>query len=147
MYKRFKKMSAKFKPYIELLEAAGDQPLSDREMEVCIDRMEAVWQMVSMERERVPKESPEFQLIAQQVQESFLDENGRFAPFDDRLIAWTIDLFVRRKLFKEEAKLEEAKERTQNHYRDGKPFSCRRWMLMELDVAKATALGQMRLLS
>lgn len=147
MYKRLPEIPAKFGPFMKLLEVAEDEPLSDREKEVCLERMEAVQLMSSMMENGVPQESSEVQKLSQQIQEPFTDENGLFVPFTNRHFAWTLDQVMQRQLFKDDAELEEAKEETQKYYRDGKPFTCRRWMLMAIDAAKASALGKMRRLS
>ena len=147
MYKRLPEIPAKFGPFMKLLEVAEDEPLSDREKEVCLERIEAVRLMSSMMENGVPQESPEIQKLSKQIQEPFKNEDGLSVPFTNRLFAWTLDQLMQRQLFQDEAELEEAKEETQNYFRDGKPFSCRRWMLMEIDAAKAATLGKMRRLS
>ena len=147
MYKRLPEIPAKFGPFMKLLEVAEDQPLSDREKEVCLERIEAVRLMSSMMENGVPQESPEIQKLSKQIQEPFKNEDGLSVPFTNRLFAWTLDQLMQRQLFQDDAELEEAKEETQNYFRDGKPFSCRRWMLMEIDAAKAATLGKMRRLS
>lgn len=147
MYKRLPEIPAKFGPFMKLLEVAEDEPLSDRENEVCLERMEAVRLMSSMMENGVPQESPEIQKLSKQIQEPFKNEDGLSVPFTNRLFAWTLDQLMQRQLFQDDAELEEAKEETQNYFRDGKPFSCRRWMLMEIDAAKAATLGKMRRLS
>jgi hypothetical protein len=147
MYKRLPEIPAKFEPFMELLEAAEDEPLSDREKEVCLERLEAVRLMTSLTGNGVPHESPEVQKLSKKIQEPFLNEYGLFAPFTDRHFAWTLDQIMRQRLFKNEAELEEAKEQTQIYFRDGKPFTCRRWMLMRIDAAKAATLRKMRMLS
>lgn len=147
MYKRLPEIPAKFGPFMKLLEVAEDEPLSDREKEVCLERMEAVRRMSSMMENGVPQESPEIQKLSKQIQEPFKNEDGLSVPFTNRLFAWTLDQLMQRQLFQDDAELEEAKEETQNYFRDGKPFSCRRWMLMEIDAAKAATLGKMRRLS
>ena len=147
MYKRLPEIPAKFGPFMKLLEVAEDEPLSDREKEVCLERMEAVRLMSSMMENGVPQESPEIQKLSKQIQEPFKNEDGLSVPFTNRLFAWTLDQLMQRQLFQDDAELEEAKEETQNYFRDGKPFSCRRWMLMEIDAAKAVTLGKMRRLS
>lgn len=147
MYKRLPEIPAKFGPFMKLLEVAEDEPLSDREKEVCLERMEAVRLMSSMMENGVPQESPEIQKLSKQIQEPFKNEDGLSVPFTNRLFAWTLDQLMQRQLFQDDAELEEAKEETQNYFRDGKPFSCRRWMLMEIDAAKAATLGKMRRLS
>ena len=147
MYKRLPEIPAKFGPFMKLLEVAEDEPLSDREKEVCLERMEAVRLMSSMMENGVPQDSPEVQKLSKQIQEPFTDENGLSVPFTNRLYAWTLDQLMQRQLFEDEAELEEAKAETQKYFRDGKPFSCRRWMLMEIDAAKAATLGKMKRLS
>lgn len=147
MYKRLPEIPAKFGPFMKLLEVAEDEPLSDREKEVCLERMEAVRLMSSMMENGVPQESPEIQKLSKQIQEPFKNEDGLSVPFTNRLFAWTLDQLMQRQLFQDDAELEEAKEETQNYFRDGKPFTCRRWMLMEIDAAKAATLGKMRRLS
>ena len=147
MYKRLPEIPAKFGPFMKLLEVAEDEPLSDREKEVCLERMEAVRLMSSMMENGVPQESPEIQKLSKQIQEPFKNEDGLSVPFTNRLFAWTLDQLMQRQLFQDDAELEEAKEETQNYFRDGKPFSCRRWMLMEIDAAKAVTLGKMKRLS
>ena len=147
MYKRLPEIPAKFGPFMKLLEVAEDEPLSDREKEVCLERMEAVRRMSSMMENGVPQESPEIQKLSKQIQEPFKNEDGLSVPFTNRLFAWTLDQLMQRQLFQDDAELEEAKEETQNYFRDGKPFSCRRWMLMEIDAAKAVTLGKMKRLS
>ena len=147
MYKRLPEIPAKFGPFMKLLEVAEDQPLSDREKEVCLERIEAVRLMSSMMENGVPQESPEIQKLSKQIQEPFKNEDGLSVPFTNRLYAWTLDQLMQRQLFQDDAELEEAKEETQNYFRDGKPFSCRRWMLMEIDAAKAATLGKMKRLS
>lgn len=147
MYKRLPEIPAKFGPFMKLLEVAEDQPLSDREKEVCLERIEAVRLMSSMMENGVPQESPEIQKLSKQIQEPFKNEDGLSVPFTNRLFAWTLDQLMQRQLFQDDAELEEAKEETQNYFRDGKPFSCRRWMLMEIDAVKAATLGKMRRLS
>ena len=147
MYKRLPEIPAKFGPFMKLLEVAEDEPLSDREKEVCLERMEAVRRMSSMMENGVPQESPEIQKLSKQIQEPFKNEDGLSVPFTNRLFAWTLDQLMQRQLFQDDAELEEAKEETQNYFRDGKPFSCRRWMLMEIDAAKAATLGKMKRLS
>lgn len=147
MYKRLPEIPAKFGPFMKLLEVAEDEPLSDREKEVCLERIEAVRLMSSMMENGVPQESPEIQKLSKQIQEPFKNEDGLSVPFTNRLFAWTLDQLMQRQLFQDDAELEEAKEETQNYFRDGKPFSCRRWMLMEIDAAKAATLGKMRRLS
>ena len=147
MYKRLPEIPAKFGPFMKLLEVAEDQPLSDREKEVCLERIEAVRLMSSMMENGVPQESPEIQKLSKQIQEPFKNEDGLSVPFTNRLFAWTLDQLMQRQLFQDDAELEEAKEETQNYFRDGKPFTCRRWMLMEIDAAKAATLGKMRRLS
>lgn len=147
MYKRLPEIPAKFGPFMKLLEVAEDQPLSDREKEVCLERIEAVRLMSSMMENGVPQESPEIQKLSKQIQEPFKNEDGLSVPFTNRLFAWTLDQLMQRQLFQDDAELEEAKEETQNYFRDGKPFSCRRWMLMEIDAAKAATLGKMKRLS
>ena len=147
MYKRLPEIPAKFGPFMKLLEVAEDQPLSDREKEVCLERIEAVRLMSSMMENGVPQESPEIQKLSKQIQEPFKNEDGLSVPFTNRHFAWTLDQVMQRQLFKDDAEFEEAKEETQKYYRDGKPFTCRRWMLMAIDAAKASALGKMRRLS
>ena len=147
MYKRLPEIPAKFGPFMKLLEVAEDEPLSDREKEVCLERIEAVRLMSSMMENGVPQESPEIQKLSKQIQEPFKNEDGLSVPFTNRLFAWTLDQLMQRQLFQDDAELEEAKEETQNYFRDGKPFTCRRWMLMEIDAAKAATLGKMRRLS
>ena len=147
MYKRLPEIPAKFGPFMKLLEVAEDEPLSDREKEVCLERIEAVRLMSSRMENGVPQESPEIQKLSKQIQEPFKNEDGLSVPFTNRLFAWTLDQLMQRQLFQDDAELEEAKEETQNYFRDGKPFSCRRWMLMEIDAAKAATLGKMRRLS
>ncbi len=147
MYKRLPEIPAKFGPFMKLLEVAEDEPLSDREKEVCLERMEAVRLMSSMMENGVPQESPEVQKLSKQIQEPFTDESGLCVPFTNRHFAWTLDQVMQRQLFQDDVELEEAKEETRKYYRDGKPFTCRRWMLMAIDAAKASALGKMKRLS
>lgn len=64
MYKRLPEIPAKFEPFMELLEAAEDEPLSDREKEVCLERLEAVRLMTSLTGNGVPHESPEVQKLS-----------------------------------------------------------------------------------
>lgn len=147
MYQKLPEIPARFAPFMKLLEAVEEEHLSDREKEVCLERVGAVRRMSELMNEGVSPESPEARELFARIQEPFRDADGEIVPFTTMHFAWTLEQVMQRQLFPDDTELEEAKEETQKYYRDGKPFTCRRWMLMEIDVAKAATLGKMRRLS
>ncbi len=68
MYRRLPEIPAKFEPFMKLLEAAKDKPLSDRKKEVCLERLEAVRLMTSLTGNGVPHESPEVRRLTKKFE-------------------------------------------------------------------------------
>lgn len=142
MYQIMPELPFPFSPILKLLEQA-EEPQTDKEQEVCRDRIDAVLQYAILMDNGHKPDSEEMMALSRQIAQPFIGTDGQAVPFTTKHLAWTLDQALQKRLFENEENLEEAKAQTENYFRDGKPFTFRRWFTVRMDVAKAAVLGEM----
>lgn len=143
MYQDLPELPDRFAPFMKLLEKAEEQPLSEREKEMCRERIDVVFRYAVMMDKGLSPDSEQMRALSRQIARPLVSENGQTVAFSTAHLAWTLDQALLKRLFENQAELEEAKAQTENYFRDGKPFTFPRWPTVRMDVAKAAVLGEM----